>query len=67
MKGALLGRVSRAPAQPWTQAYSGSRDQIASQIRQVGGNKLGITFLFRFFNLMSMLCWSIVDFRLIQL
>lgn len=28
-----------------TQAYSGSRDVIASQVREVGGNKLGIIFV----------------------
>ena len=41
-----------------TQAYSGSRDGIAVQIRKVGGNKQSDAFIF--FNSMSMLCWSIL-------
>ena len=57
MKGALLGRVSRAPAQPWTQAYSGSSDGTAPQVREIRGDKLDITFLsFSVFNPMPTLC-----------
>ena len=37
-----------------TQAYSGSRDGIAVQVRKVGGNKQGNAFIF--FNFMPMLC-----------
>ena len=40
MKGALLGCVNCVPAQPKTQAYSGSSDGIVSQVREIRGNKV---------------------------
>ena len=40
MKGTLLGCVNCVPTQPKTQAYSGSSDGIASQVREIRGNKL---------------------------
>ena len=54
------------PPQPRheTQAWSGSRDGIAAQIREVIGNKLGIAFFpIVFFNVILKLCWSIVNLQ----
>ena len=45
MNGTLLGCVDPKPSNLGTQAYSVSRDQTPSRVRDVGGNKDGIPFL----------------------
>ena len=45
VKATVPGCLDPIPVRSGTQAYSGSRDVIASQVREVGGNKLGIIFV----------------------
>ena len=59
----LTQRPELYPVQTRDPSCSGSRMGQKSKVREVGVNKLGIAFLFLFFNLMPMLCQSIVDFQ----
>ena len=64
VKATVPGCLDPIPSSSGTQAYSGSRDVIASHVREVGGTKLGIIFVpFLFFNLLPVRCWNIVDLQ----
>ena len=54
--GRLFHFVCRIPCSHGTRACSGSRDGLAAQVRETGGNKIDVPFLLLFLNLQFCAC-----------